>query len=476
MQKIYILGICGTAMATIAILLKEKGYHVTGSDTGIFPPMSDLLQKYLIPMHESFSEEHIQKAQADIYIIGNAITRKNVELEYILDQKLNYCSGAESLRRFFLWGKKNIVVTGTHGKTTTTSLLAYIFNYVPDSPGASFFIGGLMENFQTSAAYHSGSPYFILEGDEYDTAFFDKRSKFVHYLPETVIINNLEFDHADIFATLAEIQKCFHHLVRIIPCNGLLVYNGDEPHIQATLKEVFCPVQTFGTKNHNDLIVDYKGINSQGLTTGIFHYQGQSYPLSMELLGEHNLMNAAAAFLVALHYQVPIPRILEAIAQFKGTRRRLSKIWQNENSALYEDFGHHPTAISKTISALHQLYPDYHIILCQELSNNTSYRSIHQTDYVHAFSPAKTVFFKLHPRYYRLPETDKLKLDVLEHDLADQGIKAAFFSNTPELYNALIPHIHPNQKQIILVGGSATFDGLLQQLKTYLTHTFHGKE
>ncbi|MBP7462184.1 MAG: hypothetical protein KBA26_12920 [Candidatus Delongbacteria bacterium] len=476
MQKIYILGICGTAMATIAILLKEKGLEVVGSDTGIFPPMSDLLKKYQIPVHESFTEDHIIQSGADLFVIGNAITRNNLELEYILDHKLPYCSGAEALRRFFLWESRNIIVTGTHGKTTTTSMLAYIFNYAPDSPGASFFIGGLMENFQTSAAYHPHAPYFILEGDEYDTAFFDKRSKFIHYLPETVIINNLEFDHADIFTSLPEIQKCFHHLVRIIPRNGLVIYNGDEPHIQPALKEVHCPALTFGTQSHHDLVVEYHGINPQGLTVGSFHYQNRTYPVSLQVLGEHNLMNAAGAFLAAQHYRIPVPAILQALSRFKGARRRLSKIWEGAHKVLYDDFAHHPTAISKTLATLHQLYPDYQIILCQEFSNNTSYRNIHQKAYIHAFSPARTVLFKLHPRYYRLPETEKLKLDELTHDLADQGIQASFFANTSDLFQTLIPLIHPRQKQVILVGGSATFDGLLHQLKTYLTHTFHGKE
>ncbi len=467
MAKYYIMGIAGTAMTALAILLKQKGHEITGSDSGIYPPMSETLSNAKIPVLQPFQEQNIADKNDHIIIIGNAISRGNPELEYILDRKWAYNSMAETLRREFLWGTKNIVVTGTHGKTTTSAMLTKVFNHSPLSGGSSFFIGGQPLDFEFPAFYSPHSSFFILEGDEYDTAYFDKRSKFIHYLPDTVIINNIEFDHADIFNNLAEIQKSFYHLVRIIPRNGLLIYNGDDANIPDALRQVCCPTLTFGKSTQCDLRIDFEGIDSKGLTRGNFHFRNETLPVTLSLLGEHQLYNAAAVFLASQYYGLDTHHILQALFEFQGTRRRLTKIYEHGNQLIFEDFGHHPTAIEKTLAALRLRYPEHSIIHCQELSNNTSYRKTHQLEYEHCFNHASTVFFKVHPRFYKMDAPDRLDFNQLTMALITKQVEFATFSDTESLWQRLLTTILPEKKQLFVIAGTGSFDGLTQKLKSY---------
>ncbi len=462
-MKIYILGICGTATGSLAILLKQKGHDVFGSDKNFYPPIYDLLKENNLILLNGFIEENIKKINPDIVIIGNAIVRRNPELEYILNNKIRFYSLPEALRHFFLWETKNIVITGTHGKTTTTSLISYIFEYAQKK--FSFLIGGIPLDFKTSARFTPKSKYFIIEGDEYDTAFFDKRSKFIHYLPDTLIINNIEFDHADIFNTLEDIQKSFYHLVRTLPTKGLIIYNGDDKNIPPVLKELYCKKLSFGESEKNDLIISYQGLKNN-MENAIFKFKGNEYYIKMKINGKHNILNAAASFLTAYHYRIPSNIIVEAIQNFSGVVRRLNILFNQNNKILIEDFAHHPTAIKYTIETVKNKYPDYELIYCQHLSNNTSYRNIHLEQYKICFQKAEKINFILNPRYYKLPDNEKLNLKELENHFSKERFR--YFDNFVNLFNNLKPDLLNEKKQIILISSS----GSLNEIKELLLKFF----
>src|SRR5215213_5648262 len=291
-RSVHFVGICGTAMASAAVAMKEKGFHVTGSDTNVYPPMSTFLAERKIEVISGYAEQNLAH-KPDLVIIGNAISRGNPEAEIVLERKLRYCSLPELLKEYFIRGKRSLVVTGTHGKTTTTSLLAWVFEHNGLNPG--FLIGGIPNNFSQGARF-TDSEWFIIEGDEYDTAFFDKRSKFVHYQPEVAIINNLEFDHADIFPDLASIQKSFSHMIRLVPRNGLLLGNGDDPNVAPLLDVNYCPVKRFGLGEQNAV----RAFNLKlGPTASEFEIP--SFKFHIDLLGELNVRNALAVVGAAKH-------------------------------------------------------------------------------------------------------------------------------------------------------------------------------
>ncbi len=341
-MNIYILGICGTFMAGLAVLAREMGHRVTGSDAQVYPPMSDQLEAAGIRLREGYSAANLDP-DADLYIIGNALSRGNEQVEIILERGLNYCSGPQWLSEHLLRDRWVLAVSGTHGKTTTSSLLAWILEDASLNPG--FLIGGLTRNFGVSARL-GDAPFFVIEADEYDTAFFDKRSKFVHYRPRTLILNNLEFDHADIFPDLDAIKRQFHHLMRILPRNGLAIANADDADIESVL-EMGCwsPVQYFGEQAKADLrLLDDQRIHDR--------LGDRELRMRLPLSGQFNRMNAAAALLAARHAGVPLEAGLDALTRFQGVKRRQELIAEAGGIRLYEDFAHHPTAIEKTLRAL----------------------------------------------------------------------------------------------------------------------------
>lgn len=371
-MHIHILGICGTFMGGIAVLAKQAGHHVTGCDANVYPPMSTQLEAQGIQLIEGFSPDQIQ-LNPDIYVIGNVVTRGNPLMEAILNQGLPYISGPQWLAENVLQGKWVMAVAGTHGKTTTSSMLAWVLEYAGLAPG--FLIGGVPENFGVSARLpqapkqdnKSISPFFIIEADEYDTAFFDKRSKFVHYHPRTAILNNLEFDHADIFADLAAIETQFHHLVRTVPQQGLVVVNGREESMQRVLKRgCWTPVEYFAGE---------QGWQSANLAEdGSFDvvHQGQTLGrVSWEMLGDHNRMNALAVIAAARHAGVAVETTIEALAQFKNVKRRMEVKGTINGITVYDDFAHHPTAIDTTIAGLRHKVGKARIIAVLEPRSNT---------------------------------------------------------------------------------------------------------
>lgn len=352
-MHIHILGICGTFMGGVAVLAKAEGHKVTGCDANVYPPMSTQLEAQDIELIEGFDPSQTS-LNPDIYVIGNVVSRGNPLMEEILNQGLPYISGPQWLAENVLQGKWILAVAGTHGKTTTSSMLAWILEYAGLAPG--FLIGGVPQNFEVSARLpqapqqdaKSISPFFVIEADEYDTAFFDKRSKFVHYRPRTAVLNNLEFDHADIFEDLAAIEKQFHHLVRTVPQNGLIVSNGKEASLKRVInKGCWSPVEQFGTDD------DWQAANPQG--NGSFDVVFAGKPqgrVQWDLLGEHNRMNALASIAAARHVGVSVEVSIAALGEFKNVKRRMEIRGEVKGVTVYDDFAHHPTAIETTVAGL----------------------------------------------------------------------------------------------------------------------------
>ena len=355
---IHILGICGTFMGGIAVLAKEAGYRVTGCDANVYPPMSTQLQAQGIELIEGYGVEQLA-LNADMYVIGNVVSRGNPLMEEILNRNLTYISGPQWLSQALLQNKWVLAVAGTHGKTTTSSMLAWILEYANMNPG--FLIGGVPQNFGISARL-TDTPFFVIEADEYDTAFFDKRSKFVHYRPRTAVLNNLEFDHADIFPDLGAIETQFHHLVRTVPSQGLLVSNGREDSLTRVLKRgCWTPVEHFG-------IADGWSMDHENHVTLHGKLQGS---LQWDLMGEHNRLNALAALAAARHAGVPVAQGLAAMAEFKNVKRRMEVRGTVNGITLYDDFAHHPTAIATTVEGLRYKAGGARIIAVLEPRSNT---------------------------------------------------------------------------------------------------------
>ena len=357
-MHIHILGICGTFMGGIAVLAKQAGHRVTGCDANVYPPMSTQLEAQSIELIEGFDPEQIT-LQPDIFVIGNVVSRGNPLMEEILNRNLSYISGPQWLAQNLLQEKWVLAVAGTHGKTTTTSMLAWILEYAGLNPG--FLIGGVPQNFGLSARL-TDTPFFIIEADEYDTAFFDKRSKFIHYRSRTVILNNLEFDHADIFADLPAIETQFHHLVRTVPGNGLIISNGRADSLKRVINHgCWTPVELFACAD---------GWNIDADNRVAFNHEVQG-ELKWELMGEHNRLNALAALAAAHHAGVPVAQGLAALNEFKNVKRRMEVRGVVNGITVYDDFAHHPTAIATTVSGLRAKAVSARILAVLEPRSNT---------------------------------------------------------------------------------------------------------
>ena len=357
-KHIHILGICGTFMGGIAAIAKQSGYRVTGCDANVYPPMSTQLEAQGIELIEGFGTEQLE-LKPDVFVIGNVVSRGNPLMEEVLNRNLHYTSGPQWLADNLLRDKWVLGVAGTHGKTTTTSMLAWILEHAGLNPG--FLIGGVPQNFGISARI-TDSPFFAIEADEYDTAFFDKRSKFVHYHPRTAILNNLEFDHADIFPDLDAIETQFHHLVRTVPGNGLVVSNGREESLARVIQRgCWTPVEKFGSD-------DGWNIDSNEQVTLKGKPQGK---LEWDLMGEHNRMNALAALAAARHAGVPVAQGLAALTKFKNVKRRMEVRGTVNGITVYDDFAHHPTAIDTTVAGLRKKVGSARILAVLEPRSNT---------------------------------------------------------------------------------------------------------
>ena len=387
-MKIHILGACGTFMGGVAMLASRAGHEVTGADQHTYPPMSNLLESEGIKLHEGYSEEPMHD-KPDLVIVGNALSRGNPAVEYVLNQRLNFTSGPRWLGENYLRGRKVIAVAGTHGKTTTSSMLAWILEFAGHNPG--FLIGGVPKNFDVSA--REGSDYFVVEADEYDTAFFDKRSKFVHYRPQVAILNNLEYDHADIFPDLAAIETQFHHLMRTIPGNGTIISNGEDANLERVISRgCWSNLQRFSFDDKYDWQVELVKADASELR---FHFQQKVIgTLKWSQCGRHNAMNACTAIAAAAAAGVPAATAIEALSLFLGVKRRLEVITRSQDISVYDDFAHHPTAIRLTLEGLRRKVGNARILVALEPRSNTMRAGVHANELGPALMAADHVWLK----------------------------------------------------------------------------------
>jgi len=448
-QSVHFVGIGGTAMAAVAAALQEKGVKVTGSDQNIYPPMSTFLAERKIEVSAGYAEPNLAH-KPDLVVIGNAISRGNPEAEYVLDHKLPYCSLPELLKHYFIRGKRSVVVAGTHGKTTTTALLTWVFEHNGLNP--SYLIGGIPNNFSQGARF-TDSEWFIIEGDEYDTAFFDKRSKFVHYLPEVAIINNLEFDHADIFDSLEAIQTAFKYFIRLIPRNGLLLGNGDDSHLAPLLNVTHCPVKRFGLGEANAV----QAFNLRYGPTAT-EFEIPSFKFHTNFLGEINVRNALAVVACAKHCGLKNHQIQSAFDTFKGIKRRLEVRGIAGGVIVLDDFGHHPTAIRQTLSALRQKYPTQRVWAIFEPRTNTTRRNVFQTELASAFAEANAVVIAQVARLELLPPEERLDPERLMQDLKGAGKEAAYLPDV----DAIVAHVSQQAQggDVVIVFSNGGFGGI----------------
>ncbi|CAD86129.1 MULTISPECIES: UDP-N-acetylmuramate:L-alanyl-gamma-D-glutamyl-meso-diaminopimelate ligase [Nitrosomonas] len=454
-MHIHILGICGTFMGGLAVLARAAGHTVTGCDANVYPPMSTQLRDQQIELIEGYDADQI-KLKPDLFVIGNVVSRGNPLMEAILDAHLPYLSGPQWLAQHLLHNRWVLAVAGTHGKTTTSSMLAWILEYAGLSPG--FLIGGVPENFGLSArlgiieAEQTPSPFFVIEADEYDTAFFDKRSKFVHYQPRTVVLNNLEYDHADIFPDLAAIERQFHHLIRIVPRNGLLVVNGQDTALQRVLNQgCWTPVEQFDVDDGWQITMEQNeslSVRFQGVSQGILHW---------ELLGEHNCMNALAALAAARHAGVPAQLGIEALSRFKNVKRRMELRGVINDIHVYDDFAHHPTAIRTTLAGLRAKIGQARIIAVLEPRSNTMKLGVWQNDLAASLDQADQIFCYAHQIGWNIDSA-----------LASLDDKTEIHHDLTTMISAIAATAHPGDHILIMSNGSFSglHDKLLDTLRT----------
>lgn len=447
-MHIHILGICGTFMGGIAAIAKALGHQVTGSDAQVYPPMSDQLSQLGITLIEGYHPEQLEP-RPDLVIIGNAMSRGNPAVEAVLNQRIPYTSGAQWLHDAVLQHKWVLAVAGTHGKTTTASMLAWILEYAGLRP--SFLVGGVLANFAESARL-TDSAFFVIEADEYDTAFFDKRSKFVHYCPTTLILNNLEFDHADIFNDLAAIQRQFHHLVRVVPSHGR-IFSPVHDH-------ALCQVLQQGCWSEQVLVGgdtqwEAQALNQAGSEFAIYYQQQHCGSVSWSLIGQHNVDNALMAIAAAHHAGVSITTSCAALGDFKNTRRRMEFLGEVQQIRVYDDFAHHPTAIATTLEGLRAKVGTQRIIAVLEPRSNTMKLGIHADQLANALSAADLVLM--------------LQPPGLAWSTADYLPNAQVFSSVADILTYLAAQLRPHDHVLIMSNGG--FDTIHQRLLEQLAAT-----
>jgi UDP-N-acetylmuramate: L-alanyl-gamma-D-glutamyl-meso-diaminopimelate ligase len=456
----HFIGICGTAMGAVAAALRERGFVVTGSDENVYPPMSTFLKSTGITLYAGYRAENIPP-EAEIVVIGNAMKRGNPEVEAVLNRKLYYASLPEVLKQWFLRGRHNLVVSGTHGKTTTTALLAWILTVAKLDPG--YVIGGIPKNLGQGALLND-SKYFVIEGDEYDSAFFDKRSKFVHYLPELLILNNIEFDHADIFNNLDEVKLSFRRLLNIVPQNGMILLNGDDPNCVEVAQQVqplLAPLEEVGFSPNCARQIREISYSSTGsrFTLGEDKFE-------IPLIGEFNVRNAAMAISAARVYGVPVEKIRKALKSFQGIARRQEVRGEARGIKVIDDFGHHPTAIRETLRALRHRYPGTRLWAIFEPRSNTTRRAVFQQDLPDALKLADGVFISQVARLDQIPENERLNPDAVVKAIAESGKPAFYEPDVAHIIERLVPLLE--KKDIVVVFSNGGFDGIHEKLLTAL--------
>ena len=468
-KHIHLIGICGTAMASLAGMLKQRGFHVTGSDAAAYPPMSEFLRQLDIAVAQPFAAQNLDP-RPDLVVVGNAMSRGNVELEEVLDQRIPFCSLPQLLHDEFLRGKEVLVVAGTHGKTTTTSMLAWIFHRAGLKP--SFLIGGIAENFASSFQLGAGS-HFILEGDEYDTAFFDKGPKFLHYFPDSTILTSIEFDHADIYKDLDAVEIAFQRLVNLIPRRGRIVaFDGvageaaDSPSMERCLAKAFCPVERYGAGPRTSWRVMNLRLEPARTSWTVLHDAQPWAELEFALAGEYNVWNATAAAALAAGCGVPKDAIAQALKTFKSVKRRLEVKAQVNGVTIIDDFAHHPTAIAGTLKALRARYPEARLWAILEPRSNTLRRRVLQSDLARSLAQADEVVVAGVFRSEAVAENERLELPALAAEIEQHGRRARLLADADAIVATLASEMRSGDVVAILSNGG--FGGIYEKLPARL--------
>ena len=453
-QHFHFLGICGTAMGSVAAALRDRGCTVTGSDEKIYPPMSDFLRAKGIALTETYRAENLPNEPEAVVVIGNVVKRGNPEVEAVLNRKLYYLSLPEVLKEYFLRGRHNLVVTGTHGKTTTTALLTWILTVGELEPG--YMIGGLPRNLGQGALFND-SKHFVIEGDEYDSAFFDKRSKFIHYLPELLVLNNLEFDHADIFPDLDAIKLSFRRLVNIVPQNGMILLNGDDPNCIEVLQNCLAPLVQVGFSENCAERIREVSYSPNGARFSL----GET-TFDSPLMGEFNVRNAAMAAVAARFYGVAPEVIQTALTSFEGIARRQEVRGKERGVTVIDDFGHHPTAIRETLTGLRHRYPGQRLWAIFEPRSNTTRRAVFQRELPEALQLADGVFIAQVAALEQIPVEQRLHPEAVVAAIETAGRMAFYEPDAAAIVERIVPLLQPND--IVTVFSNGGFDGIHAKL------------
>ncbi|MGB8065692.1 MAG: UDP-N-acetylmuramate:L-alanyl-gamma-D-glutamyl-meso-diaminopimelate ligase [Candidatus Sulfotelmatobacter sp.] len=468
-KHIHLIGICGTAMASLAGMLKQQGFQVTGSDAAAYPPMSDFLRELDIPVAQPFDPKNLEP-RPGLVVVGNAMSRGNVELEHVLDQRIPFCSLPQLLHDEFLRGKEVLVVAGTHGKTTTTSMLAWIFHSAGLAP--SFLIGGIAENFGSS--FHLGQgKHFILEGDEYDTAFFDKGPKFLHYFPDSIILTSVEFDHADIYKDLDAVETAFKRLVNLIPRRGrIIAFDGavgnvaESASLEHCVAKAFCPVERYGAGPRAHWKVTNVRFES-ALSRWTVEHDGKPWAdFEFALAGEYNVWNATAAAALASSCGISREAIAAALKTFKSVKRRLEVKAQVNGITIIDDFAHHPTAIAETLKALRTRYAGARLWAVLEPRSNTLRRRVLQSDLARSLAQADEVIVAGVFRSEAVPEKERLELPALAAEIEHNGRRARLLADADAIVQTISPELRSGDVVAILSNGG--FGGIYEKLPARL--------
>jgi len=464
MKHIHLIGICGTAMASLAGMLRERGFRVTGSDAAAYPPMSDYLASLGIGLAQPFAVENLEP-RPDLVVVGNAISRGNVELEHVLDRRIPFVSLPQILHDEFLVGKEVLVVAGTHGKTTTTSMLAWIFDSAGLQP--TFLIGGIAENFGGSFRLGQGE-HFILEGDEYDTAFFDKGPKFLHYFPDALILTSVEFDHADIYKDLDAVETAFKRLVNLIPRRGRIFAFDRGASVERCIARAFCPVERYGSSaGANWRIADLR-LGPGRTTWTVLHNEQPWAEFEFPLAGEYNVWNATAAAVLAAVYGISKEAIASALKTFKSVKRRLEVRAEVNGITIIDDFAHHPTAIAGTLTALRSRYSGARLWVILEPRSNTLRRNVLQNDLAKSLALADEVIVANVFKSESIPEAERLDLNALAAQVLRLGRSARILPDADAIVQLAAPEMRTGDVVAILSNGGfgGIYEKLPQQLKT----------
>ena len=460
MKHVHFIGVCGTAMATLAAMLKQRGFDVRGSDQNVYPPMSTFLEHQGIVIMSGYSPEHIT-GDIDLVVVGNAISRGNPELEEVLDRKIRYCSLPEAVREHFLWGARSIVIAGTHGKTTTTALAGWLLIHAGLDP--SVLVGGVASNLAPGgSSFRLGAGRdFVIEGDEYDSAFFDKTAKFLQYLPDIAVVGNVEFDHADIYQDLDAIRLAFRRLANLVPRSGLLVIGADSADTMALKPVARSRVESVGFGDGADWRAYEMGPRDGGMQFRAQHGGRSLGTFFVPLAGEHNVRNALAAMAVATEVGVPVETMREGLRRFEGVRRRLEVVGERRGVTVYDDFAHHPTAVRETLAAVRAAHPQRRIWAVFEPRSASSCRRVFQADFARAFDAASETIIA---GVFRatLPDGERLSVDALVADLRSAGLHARHIASVDEIVAVIGAEARAGDLVVVMSNGG--FGGIHQKL------------